>query len=362
MPKLGLTMETGTIGHWLKAPGDAVAQGEPLVEVATEKINYEVESPASGTIGALLGKEGEEFACGAVIGTISLANEPAVAAPNPIVSVPAPSRNGSRTIASPAARKLARERGVAIADVTGTGPHGRITLSDVHAFKSAPSFQTPKPSSTLPAQLEVARRAIYRKMTEVALLPLAQVETVVRVDAVKALMARRSDFGWTAFAVYACARLLRKHDVIRTDSRTGKPFDAIDIGVAADTPGGLIVPVVRGADTRSLAETQLEILRLATLARDGRIGSEDVGNACFSISNVGPQKIERVAPLVDPPQTAILGMGAATRRATVVEDALVAAWMLTCVLSFDHRFIDGAPAARFLAELAGVFNDPLSLL
>jgi pyruvate/2-oxoglutarate dehydrogenase complex dihydrolipoamide acyltransferase (E2) component len=357
MPKLGLTMETALIGRWLKSPGEAIKTGEPLLEIATEKINYEIESPATGIVGPIIGKEGDEFPCGAVIGTIALDGESL--------------RDKQRAIASPAARRLARERGIAIAEISGSGPHGRITLSDVHAFRqhqpspltpSAAPALPPAPPSSFPPELDAGRRAIYRKMVEIGTLPLAQVETVVRVDAVKALMERRGDFGWTAYAVYACGRLLRIYSGLRIDARTGVPFEKLDVGVAADTAGGLIVPVIRDAAARSLADIQLEILRLAKAARDGTLAAADVGGACFSISNVGPQKIERVAPLVDAPQTAILGMGAATQRPAVVDGAVVAAWMMTCVLSFDHRFIDGAPAARFLADLARVFGDPLALL
>ena len=122
------------------------------------------------------------------------------------------------------------------------------------------------------------------------------------------------------------------------------------------------MPVVRAADTRSLAAIQAEIVRLAEAARAGTLAPEDVGGACFSLSNVGPQRIERVAPLPDPPQTAILGIGAATERPAVVDGAVIAARMLTCVLTFDHRFVDGAPAARFLAAFAGACADPGVLL
>jgi pyruvate dehydrogenase E2 component (dihydrolipoamide acetyltransferase) len=423
MPKLGLTMASGTIARWIKRPGEAVREGEPLVEVSTDKINYEVESPASGTVGRALGNDGDEFACGDVIGTIALAGEadtpatiatstaPDAIATDPSTSsgqvariveaprisaaangvtptmtsatepLPAAAGNGSRVIASPAARRLAREHGVALGGVHGTGPRGRITMSDVltlrqaqgdtaahrdstsrHGSVRSDSVTLSSSKSAFPPQLPPARRAIFRKMTEVAQLPLAQVETVARVDAVKALIDRRRDFGWTAFAVFAVARLLREHAELRTDATTGAPFARIDVGVAADTPHGLIVPVVRDADTRSLAEIQGDIVRLAALARDGAIGPADVGGACFSISNVGPQGVERVAPLPDPPQTAILGIGAASQRAAVVDGTLAAAWMLTCVVSFDHRFIDGAPAARFLAAFAHACTDPGVLL
>jgi pyruvate dehydrogenase E2 component (dihydrolipoamide acetyltransferase) len=385
MPKLGLTMASGTIARWMKRPGEAVREGEPLLEVSTDKISYEVESPASGTLARTVGNEGDEFACGEVIGMIALAGEsetagaasaPAAvpASPPPFVEVPrrtataAAPANGARLIASPAARRLARERGVPLAGLRGTGPRGRITMADITLPPPTPDV-TPDPRSELslskgelPPQLPPARRAIYRKMTEVGLLPVPQVETVARVDAVHALIARRRDFGWSAFAVYAAARLLREHAEIRTDATTGAPFERIDIGIAADTPHGLVVPVVRGADALSLAEIQREIVRLAALARDGALGAHDVGGASFSISNVGPQGVERVAPLPDPPQTAILGIGAATQRPAVVEGALQAAWMLTCVLAFDHRFIDGAPAARFLAAFARAFTDPGVLL
>jgi pyruvate dehydrogenase E2 component (dihydrolipoamide acetyltransferase) len=405
MPKLGLTMTSGTIARWMKQPGDTVREGEPLLEVATDKINYEVEAPASGRLASSLAREGDEFDCGAVIALIALEGEadtplaaPASAAgananagaaasadsagstqvveaprqPGPPPSAPAAGANGvalnrnGRVIASPAARRLARERGVALHAVRGTGPRGRITLSDVHgapvggAEHVAPA--APGVPAPFPPQLPPARRAIFRKMSEVGLLPLAQVETQVRVDAVHALMQARGDFGWTAFAVYALARLLREHAELRTDATTGAPFERIGIGVAADTPQGLIVPVVRDADTRSLGAIQAEIVRLAGAARSGALTPEDIGGACFSLSNVGPQKIDRVAPLPDPPQTAILGIGAVTERPAVVDGALVAARMLTCVLSFDHRFVDGAPAGRFLAAFARACAEPGMLL
>jgi pyruvate/2-oxoglutarate dehydrogenase complex dihydrolipoamide acyltransferase (E2) component len=413
MPKLGLTMESGTIVRWLKAPGERIAPGDPLLEVSTDKINYEVESPVGGTFAQRIGNDGDEFACGALIGLVALDNENvAVAASASPVSVSAPrsgsstnaqpgngsstsgqsgngsstsarsgngssgNGNGQRTLASPAARKLAREHRLDVGTLHGSGPRGRVTRADVLAQAgSAPAATAGSPaqsspangaspavSGTPPPELEASRRTIFRRMSEVGVLPLAQVETVVRADAVHALIARRKDFGWTAFAVYALGRILRDHPGLRIDARSGKPATALDIGVAADTPRGLVVPVVRGADSLGLAAIQTEILRLATSARAGALAPADAGGAAFSLSNVGPQGVERVSPLVDPPQTAILGMGAATRRPAVEGDAIVPAWMVTLVLTFDHRFVDGAPAARFLAALAAAFADPGLLL
>ncbi|MBV8150556.1 MAG: 2-oxo acid dehydrogenase subunit E2, partial [Candidatus Eremiobacteraeota bacterium] len=269
---------------------------------------------------------------------------------------------GARVVASPAARRLARERGVALAHVRGTGPRGRVTIDDVLPIPAPASHAQPAQLDAFPPRLRPERRTIYRKMTAVGLLPIPQVEKPVRVDAVKALIDARGDFGWTAYAVYAVARLLHAHGELRTDATTGAPFERIGIGIACDTPHGLIVPVVRDADTLTLAATQKEIVRLSAAARAGTLSQSEVGGACFSISNVGPQGVERVAPLPDPPQTAILGIGAVTQRPAVVEGALAASWTMTCVVSFDHRFVDGAPAARFLAALAHAFADPGRLL
>jgi pyruvate dehydrogenase E2 component (dihydrolipoamide acetyltransferase) len=369
MPKLGLTMESGTIVRWHKAPGERIAPGDPLLEVSTDKINYEVESPVGGTLAERIGNDGDEFACGALIGIVALENEnvAVAAAASPVSVRTARHANGERTIASPAARKLAREHNLDVREVSGSGPRGRITLSDVLARAATQpagkiAAAIPPAQSAAPAELDPMRRTIFRRMSDVGLLPLAQVETNVRVDGVHALIARRKDFGWTAFAVFALARLLREHPELRTDARTGRPAEALDIGVAADTPRGLLVPVVRGAGDLSLAAIQTEILRLAAAARAGSLAPADSGGAVFSLSNVGPQGVERVAPLVDPPQTAILGMGAVSRRPAVVAEAIVPAWMLTLVLTFDHRFVDGAPAARFLSALAGAFAEPGLLL
>jgi pyruvate dehydrogenase E2 component (dihydrolipoamide acetyltransferase) len=375
MPKLGLTMTTGTIVRWMKAPGERVALGEPLLEVSTEKISYEVESPVAGTLAQTIGNPGEEFTPGAVVGIITGEGETfrAQAHATPAGATPPNGAiHGTRTVASPAARRFARERSIDVSEVRGTGPRGRITLDDVAAHETrqphgAPGSPAFAPSA-YPPQLPAARRTIFRRMSEIALLPLAQVETVVNVDALRALIERRGDFGWTAFAVFATARLLLEHPEMRTDARTGAPHPGCDIGVAADTPSGLLVPVVREAERRTLRETHAEIVRLAGAARDGKLAGSDFGEAAFTISNVGPQGVDRVAPLVDPPQTAILGMGAATRRPSVIKqpgtnfDVVAPAWSLTLVLSFDHRFIDGAPAARFLSALAAHFTYPGNLL
>jgi pyruvate/2-oxoglutarate dehydrogenase complex dihydrolipoamide acyltransferase (E2) component len=389
MPKLGLTMTTGTIVRWLKAPGDRIAVGDPLLEVSTDKISYEVESPVGGTLTEALGAEGEEFAPGAVIGLVSDENSvpsyEAHATPIAALELEAGAESGGharpapeRTPSSPAARRLARELNVELNGVEGSGPGGRVTLSDVAgaapaapATTSAPSAAEPAPAplpDALPPQLPATRRVIFRRMSAVAALPLAQVETTAHVDALHALIQRRGDVGWTAFVVFAVARLLLDYPVLRTDARTGAPHPTCDVGVAADTTHGLVVPVVRDAATRSLRGIQDEIARLAGSAREGRLAPGDVGEAAFTVSNVGPQGIERVVPLVDPPQTAILGVGAAGRRPAVValpgsrEDAVVPAWSITLVLSFDHRFIDGAPAARFLAALSTALTDPGILL
>ncbi len=360
MPKLGLTMTHGTIVRWLKSPGDQVAQGEPVLEVATDKINYEVESPAAGTLADRRGQAGEEFACGETIGTLVLAGEPLER------PIDRPIRNG-RIVASPAARKLARERRVDLREITGTGPRGRITRADIDGNDAAQTV--PVPPEPIVAQtpanapaIAPARRTIFRRMSEVGGLPLAHVDREVRVDDLRALLERRGDAGWTAFALAAIGRTVRTHPVLRTDARTGAAVESIDVGLAVDTDAGLVVPVIRGADRCSLRELEAQLVAIVDRARAGRLAPSDAGGACITLSNLGTLGVDRVVPLIDPPQTAIVGMGAVRRRPAVVDGSVVAAWMLTLVVSFDHRFVDGAPAARFLADLAHGFADPGRLL
>lgn len=377
MPKLGLTMTSGVVSKWHKAAGDHVRKGEPLVEVATDKIAFEYESPFEGVLERIEASEGAELPPGAPIayfsGEAALEAVPLEPAQTPqretLATPPAVSHNGapsvaatSRVIASPVARRAARERGVDLRALRGTGPRGRITLADVAAATTsvaapaATSVAVPPAAPAAAAQIPSGvRGAIYRHMSEIGLLPIADVSTEIDVSDLAALIARRKEVTWTAAAALAVARALRDHPAIAD----GQPCD---IGIAVDTEEGLMVPVVRACDTRDVRSIAAEIARLAALAREGRLGPDDVAGGAISISNVGPAKIARVRPLPNAPQRAILGMGAALERPWVRDGHIVAAPVLQLVLSFDHRWIDGAPAARFLAGVAGYLAAPLEML
>ncbi|TAM91461.1 2-oxo acid dehydrogenase subunit E2 [bacterium] len=414
MPKLGLTMTSGVVSKWHKAAGEHVDKGEPLVEVATDKIAFEYESPFEGVLERIEAAEGSELEPGATIayfsgegeqvaavepvqqdstrgecagtvqatefprtqhsgasdtsrgecpGTVQATGSPRTQhsgvsdtsrgeCPGTVQATGSPRTqhsgvSGARVVASPVARRAARERGVDLHAVHGTGPRGRITLDDVLAVPISRAPVTEIPTGV--------RGAIYRHMSEVALLPVADVSTEIDATELAALIARRAGVSWTAAAALAVARALRDHPAVSE----GK---ASDVGIAVDTDAGLMVPVVRNCEARDLRSISAEIGRLAALARQGRLGPDDVAGGVISISNVGPAGIARVRPLPNAPQRAILGMGAALERPWLREGQIVPARVLQLVLSFDHRWIDGAPAARFLAQVAAYLTSPLEML
>lgn len=368
MPKLGLTMTTGVVSKWHKVPGDRVQKGEPLVEVSTDKIAFEYGSPFEGVLERIEAPEGTELPPGATIAYFSGEGEPEAPAASPepaptavatngaAPAAAAAARRGERVIASPVARRTARQRGVDLRGVRGTGPRGRITLADVMAAASAiVAPRSVAAHAPVGAEPSGVRGAIYRHMTEIGVLPIADVSTEIDVTELATLLERRKDVSWTAAATLAVARALGDHPEIGG----GAPCD---VGIAVDTQAGLMVPVVRECDRRDLRSIASEISRLAALAREGRLGPDDVAGGAISISNVGPAKIARVRPLPNAPQRAILGMGAALERPWVRDGQIIAAPVLQLVLSFDHRWIDGAPAARFLAQIARYLTSPTEML
>ncbi|HVA38709.1 MAG TPA: dihydrolipoamide acetyltransferase family protein [Candidatus Dormibacteraeota bacterium] len=371
MPKLGLTMTSGVVAKWHKAAGESVRKGEPLVEVSTDKIAFEYESPFEGVLERIEAPEGSELPPGATIAYFSGSGEgeapaaapvaaaasavaapPSAAVPVAAARTPVNGAAGARILASPVARRTARERGIDLRGVRGTGPRGRITLADLATAAGATRPAAATPGAEIPTGV---RGAIYRHMTEIGALPIADVSTEVDATELAALIRRRKDVSWTAAAALAIARALSDHPTIAGGGGS-------DIGIAVDTDAGLMVPVVRDCAGRALRSITAEINRLAALAREGRLGLDDVAGGVISISNVGPARIPRVRPLPNAPQRVILGMGAALERPWARNGELVVAPVLQLVLSFDHRWIDGAPAARFLAQLAGYLASPTEML
>ena len=319
-PKLGLTADDGVIVRWLVEVGEPVQTGQPLVEVETYKATVEVEAPADGVLRRALDPE-TTVPAGAAIGIVGGPDED-------IGALVLWGEATARVAASPAARKRAAELGVDLAALAGTGPGGRIGLEDVE--RAAARDLTAVTGRRIP--LDPMRRAIAELMTLSASVPQFTLEATAAVSSPEAI----SDV-----VVAACARALREHPGLNAsfDGDAVVEHEEVNVGIAVSVERGLLVPVIRQADRRSLGELREERERLTAAARDGRPGAADLTGATFTISNLGPLGVERFRALVVPPQAAILAVGA------------VAGGRLALSLSCDHRVVDGAPAARFLRRV-----------
>jgi len=367
MPKFGLTMQEGTIQQWFKSEGEAVAAGEPLYEVETEKVLYEVEAPADGVVAKLLYPAEATVACAHVVAVIAVAGEDpqaiaaryaAAAAPSAAAAAPPSAAtataapHASTVAATPAARKLAKEQGLDLATIAGTGPGGRITREDVEAAAAAGATQQPRTA------LRGMRKVIAERMWQ-SLQATAQLTITSEVD-VTALVTRRRETAqefpltYTDLLVEAVASALRAHPRLRVtvDGDAIQPQEAIHIGVAVALDEGLIVPVIRDADRKSLADIAGESRALAEQARAGTLGVDAVQGGVFTITNLGMYGVDAFTPILNQPQVAILGVGRIVQKPAVHDGQIAIRSMMTLSLTFDHRIVDGAPAAAFLQDVA----------
>ncbi len=437
MPKFGLTMHEGTLQRYFKAAGEAVKAGEPLYEVETEKVLYEVESPTSGTLAVWLHEEGATVECGLLVAVIAEAGDDAAslaarydggaaahsaAAPPSSPAAPAsrsplaaaapdgaaaangeaagPSGEGRRAI-SPVARKLAAELGVELARVVGTGPGGRITREDVertaaqgaavHSTSAAPTggagtgaaASVPAPPARASAAgaaamaaasaagakpqfrsipLRGMRKTIAARMHQ-SLRDTAQLTISTEADVTAAVdfrtrQGRDFDFTYTDLLIHAVARALLRHP--RMNSRLSEDaivmLTEVNIGMAVALDEGLIVPVIRAADRRSLREIAAATKELGEKARAGGLKLEDVSGGTFTVTNLGTWGIDAFTPILNLGETGILGVGRIVEKPAVSRGEISRRSMLTLSLTFDHRVIDGAPAASFLQSVIEIFN------
>lgn len=367
MPKFGLTMQEGTIQQWFKAEGEAIEAGEPLFEVETEKVLYEVEAPASGTVAKLLYPLEAKVPCAHLVAVIAVPGEDvaavaaeyaaktaSIAAQTARTSAPAVQRTSvtatGAIVATPAARKLAKERGIDLATVKGTGPGGRITREDVEAAGAAPVSRG--------SALHGMRKSIAERMFK-SLQSTAQLTITTEVD-VTALVARREQlkeqFGltYTDMLIEAVAGALVAHPRLRVTAEGDviQQHDEINVGIAVALEEGLIVPVVRHADKKSLQQIAEESRLLAEKARAGSLGVDDVSDGIFTITNLGMYGVDAFTPIINQPQAAILGVGRMVQKPAVHDGQVAIRSMMVLSLTFDHRIVDGAPAAAFLQDVA----------
>ncbi|HEY66904.1 MAG TPA: 2-oxo acid dehydrogenase subunit E2 [Thermoflexia bacterium] len=424
MPKLEMAQETATVVEWLKQEGERVEKGEPLLTVETDKVTLEIESPASGILaGVRVGPQqvvpvteviayilqpGEELPREAeapspppppptlpvaatpvaqrlaaargvdlstIVGTgpggrITKADvEAALAAPSRPAVEPSP----EKVRATPAARRIARERGVDLSAVTGSGPQGRIQAADVLAFTQAPAGAPAPVAEIIP--LQGMRRTIAERMTT-SYRTTPHITFTVRVDmsrfeeARARLNARAEAAGQphvsaTALIVKAVAWALRQHPWLNSTLHDEEIhlLPEVNVGVAVALEEGLIVPVVHQADRKSVTEIAAEMNDLVTRAREGRLTPADVAGGTFTVSNLGPFGIEQFTAIINPPQAAILAVGATQLEPVVDEEGqVVVRPVMRMTLSADHRVVDGARAARFLTDLREALEAPTLIL
>jgi len=378
-------MESGTIVKWLKGEGDPVEKGEPLYELDTDKVTQEVEADFSGVllkiavqegevpVGrtiAVIGEEGEEVPATPAEAEVADSEEPAEAPPAPSTQRedgrPAePVTSGGRVKASPLARRIAQERGIDLAALSGTGPEGRIVAEDVERAAASPAAAPV--AAAAPAgeverrELTSIRKTIARRLTEAWQIPVFQLQASADMTRVNALLERlRSEdgprFTVTDVLTKVCATALVRHREVNaqwTDDAI-LLFPTANIGIAVAAPQGLVVPVIRGAERLHLAEIAAARADVVTRAREGKLQRADLEVGTFTISNLGMYRVEQFTAVLNPPQAAIVAVGAIEDR--VMPEGVRP--MMTLSATFDHRAVDGAPAAEFLQDVKELLEEP----
>jgi len=445
LPMLGQTMEEGTIIQWFKQEGDKVEKGEPLLEVMTDKVNMEVESPDSGILRRIIAQPDETIPIMAPIAILGTADEPiddllaetpslpspaqmianeekgvlSPAPSSPALSVEAPTSTPSRVFISPRARRLAHESGLEIDALAGrgTGPERRVVEKDVRAYLA--SVQAAGTVKTTPLAAKIAAdkginlheivgtgpggkvlkddvlKAVspgipalqgqvipftgMRKMVADAVARSAQtaphVTLTAEVDMTETVKVRGqilaelemkygARISFTDFVIKAAARAILDHPIVNSSLQGSeiRIFSQVNIGVAVAIEGGLIVPVVKNADTKSLVEISVELKRLAEKARTGTLSTEEITGGTFSITNLGAYGIDMFNPIISPGQSAILGVCRIVDRPIAIKRQVALRSMMNLCLSFDHRVMDGAPAARYLQKVKELLESPYQLL
>ena len=406
VPKLGESVTEATIGKWFKKPGDPVAVDEPLVELETDKVTIEVPAPAAGTLGEIAARDGETVAVGALLGEVkegaaSAKAAPAKSAPAPAAGAkpaPAPAPAAPPKVAAadaplaPSVRRIAAETGMDPAKVDGSGKDGRVTKGDMMAaIEKAASAPTPvaQPAAAIqvraPSPADDAAREERVKMTRLrqtiarrlkdAQNTAAMLTTFNEVD-MSHVMGLRNQYkdmfekrhgvklGFMGFFVRACVAALKDIPAVNAE------IDGTDliyknyyhIGVAVGTEKGLVVPVIRDCDAKSLAQIEMEIAGAGRRARDGALKIEDMQGGTFTISNGGVYGSLMSTPILNAPQSGILGMHKIQERPIAVAGKIEIRPMMYLALSYDHRVVDGQQAVTFLVRVKDVLEDPARLV
>jgi 2-oxoglutarate dehydrogenase E2 component (dihydrolipoamide succinyltransferase) len=397
VPAMGESVTEGTLANWLVKPGQAVKQDDPIAEIETDKVAVEVPAPAAGVIGDLLVKAGETVSIGTIIAKMTEGGSAAPSAPAKSSAAPAaapakasaPAEKATDK-AAPSVQRIATEAGVSASDIPGTGRGGRATKGDALKYVSeaaspAPVARAPQPVAEARAPRALGPREERVKMTRLrqtiakrlkdAQNSAAMLTTFNDVD-MSAVMELRKKYkdqfekkhgvklGFMSFFTKACVAALKEIPAVNAE------IDGTDIiyknyyhvGMAVGTDKGLVVPVVRDADMLSLAEIEAEIGRLGALARDGKLAMDDLMGGTFTITNGGVYGSLMSTPILNPPQSGVLGMHRIEERPVVVNGKIEARPMMYLALSYDHRLVDGKEAVTFLVRVKEALEDPERLL
>jgi pyruvate dehydrogenase E2 component (dihydrolipoamide acetyltransferase) len=421
MPQLGLTMTEGTVSKWFKQVGEKVAAGEVLAEISTDKITNQIEAPADGVLLAVFVPEGGVAPVKAVLAVIGASGEKvdlaapevaAAAAPASAAPAQAPAAGpavaaaeaGGRVIASPLAKKLAKEKGLDLALITGTGPNGRIVEQDIldYAARQAAAPKASPLAAKIAAERGVSLAAIGKDSRimaadVLAALPAQAPAAAVPLTGMRKIISDRMSRSWqttphvhhtvevdmsaalslkdklagmgtklslTELIVKCTAQALTEYPMVNNAFVDGALVinQAINIGVAVALENGLIVPVVRDADKKTLGQLRTEIADLAAKAREGRLLPDEYSGGTFTVSNLGMYGVDHFTPIINPPESGIFGVCRTVERPVVVAGAIVIRPMMNLCLGYNHRVVDGALAGKFTARVRELLEQPLLLL
>lgn len=377
VPNLGESITEATIGNWFKEAGDQVALDEPIAELETDKVAMEVNAPVAGILKVLLAKEGETVKVGAVIAEIEPGEAKPEAAPEREEKKPEAAKAPTEEkILSPSAKKLSKELDVDISAVTGTGKDGRVGKEDIMKAVSAEPALKPAPVGEREERVRMTRmrKRIAERLKE-AQNTAAILTTFNEVDMTAVIEARNRNkelffkkhgvrLGFMSFFTKACIHALKEIPSVNAEIDGDEIVykNHYDIGVAISIPGGLVVPVLRDADQKSFAGIEKAIFEMGTKVRDGKLSIEEMQGGTFTISNGGVFGSMLSTPILNPPQSAILGMHKIEQRPVVVDGEIVIRPMMYLALSYDHRLIDGREAVTFLVRVKELLEDTDKLL
>ena len=370
MPRLSLTMKEGTVVNWFKKEGEPVKKGDPLVEVLSEKVTYDVEAPASGILRKILALEGDEVPVARTLGIIAEKDEPLPEIEEAIVTTapqeriekvaPLPEKEmvkkvRERVLASPAAKRLAREYDIDLAEVGGSGPEGRIVEADVRRYIEEMT-PTPRVREVIPLT-GIKKTTAERLSLSARTAPHSTV--TMEVDMSNAVKLReKTQVSYTDILVKAVAQALGEHRIVNStlEGEQIKVYEDINIGVAVATEKGLVVPVIGNANKKPLTQIASTLKELVERAREGKLTKEDVTGGTFTITNLGMYGVEVFIPIINPPEAAILGVGKITEKPVIVNKEMQVKPMMYLSLAYDHRIVDGTPAAKFLQRVKQILE------